>query len=67
MYDECMHTHNKGNGCIIIIEEIKNLTEEKRLKLIRRGRDVFNKNKEIQVQMVALMINGGLIHKDDLC
>ena len=61
-----MHTHNKGNGCIII-EEIKNLTEEKRLKLIRRGRDVFNKNKEIQVQMVALMINGGLIHKDDLC
>ncbi len=66
MYDECMHTHNKGNGCIII-EEIKNLTEEKRLKLIRRGRDVFNKNKEIQVQMVALMINGGLIHKDDLC
>ena len=65
MYDECMQTHNKGNGCII--EEIKNLTEEKRLKLIRRGRDVFNKNKEIQVQMVALMINGGLIHKDDLC
>lgn len=66
MYDECTQTRNKGNGCNII-EEIKNLSEEKQRKLIRRGRDVFNKNKEVQMKMVAYMITGGLIHKNDLC
>lgn len=66
MCSECLNTQNKGNGCNILIGQIENLSEEGKLKLIRRGRDTFNKNKAAQLQMLATMITGGLIHKDDL-
>lgn len=66
MCSECLNTRNKGNGCNTIIGKIENLSEEGKLKLIRRGRDTFNKNKAAQLQMLATMITGGLIHKDDL-
>lgn len=66
MFEECMNISNKGNGCNTIVGEIEQLSEEGKLKLIRRGRDTFNKNKEIQLQMLSFMITGGLIHKDDL-
>ena len=66
MCGECMNISNKGNGCNTIAGEIENLSDEGKLKLIRRGRDTFNKNKEAQLQMLATMITGGLIHKDDL-
>lgn len=66
MCNDCLHIENKGNGCNTIVGEIEQLSEEGKLKLIRRGRDTFNKNKEIQLQMLSFMITGGLIHKDDL-
>ena len=66
MCSECLNTRNKGNGCNILIGQIENLSEEGKLKLIRRGRDTFNKNKAAQLQMLETMITGGLIHKDDL-
>ena len=67
MYGECMNTYNRGNGCNTVVGEIEKLSPEGQLKLIRRGRDVFNKNKQAQLEMLATMINGGLIHKQDLC
>jgi hypothetical protein len=66
MCDDCLHIENKSNGCNTVIGQIENLSEEGQLKLIRRGRDTFNKNKEAQLQMLSFMITGGLIHKDDL-
>ena len=66
MCGECLNISNRGNGCNTIVGQIESLSEEGQLKLIRRGRDTFNKNKEIQLQMLSFMITGGLIHKDDL-
>ena len=57
---------NKENNYNIIINQIKNLSEKDKLKLVRRGRDTFNKNKTAQLQILATMITDGLIHKDDL-
>lgn len=66
MCNDCLNIENRGNGCNNIVGEIESLSEEGQLKLIRRGRDTFNKNKEARLQMLSLMITGGLIHKDDL-
>ncbi len=66
MCENCLNIENRGNGCNIIVGEIENLSEEGQLKLVRRGRDTFNKNREARLQMLSIMISGGLIHKDDL-
>lgn len=64
---KCLQTENKGNGCSKVIGEIEQLSEDGQVKLARRGRDLFNKNKQARLEMLATMITGGLIHKDDLC
>lgn len=66
MCGECMNISNRGNGCNVIVGKIENLSEEGQLKLIRRGRDTFNKNKEARMQMISFMISGGLVNIDDL-
>jgi len=43
---------------------ITNLPEEQKQVLVRRARDTFNKNKEVQLEIVAAMIMGGLVHTD---
>lgn len=50
-----------------IREEIALLSPEGRKKLERRGREAYNKLDTLRMLMVAYMINGGLIHKEDLC
>ena len=58
---------NQGDYEILIAKRnIMKYSEETRQRLVRRARDVFNKNKDIQLDIVAHMITGGLIRTDNL-
>lgn len=51
---------------LITKRDIIKYSEETRQRLIRRARDVFNKNRDVQLDIVAHMICGGLIRTDNL-
>lgn len=53
-----------GCNTHILKRSITNLSEEQKQVLVRRARDTFNKNKEVQLEIVAAMIMGGLVHTD---
>lgn len=51
---------------LVAKRDVMRYSEATRQRLARRARDVFNKNKDVQLEMVAQMILGGLVRIDNL-
>lgn len=55
-----------GNKIHTIKKEISSLSPEGKKKATRRARDLFNKDEDIQLEMMATMIHGGQLMIEDL-